>query len=172
MNQKSMQKGMIVALTILLVGCGAPLTTPIPPTATPEPPAVFGTLIGPEGAIIEAKITLQTYQDESCVKLAEASKLSESDKNQLEICLSDFASTTSDTEGQYRFPEVSPGWYKLIFRWELSKELEYILPFEVRDGFLIAYFNTTQTPIKYYASAQGDIFYFSGMEDMVIDFDY
>jgi len=172
MSQKSMQKMMTVALTILLVGCGAPLATPIPPTATPEPPAVFGTLIGPEGAIIEAKITLKTYQDEACVKLAETTKLSDAEKKQLDDCSSDYASTTSNAEGQYRFSKVTPGWYKLRFTWVLNQNPDTFSPLEFKNGFLIAYFETKTAPIVHSALALGDIFQFSGEEDMVINFDY
>ena len=151
-------------LTVLLSGC-----TPAPPV---EPPTVLGTLIGNDGAIVEAEITLETYQDEACVKLAEVTELSDAEKKQLDDCSSDYASTTSNAEGQYRFSEVTPGWYRLRFTWVLNQKPDTFLPIEFKNGFLIAYYETKTAPITYAALAQGDIFQFSGEEDMVINFDY
>jgi hypothetical protein len=138
-----------------------------------EPPSVFGTLIGSDGAIIGAEITLETYQDEACVKLAEASELSDAEKKQLDDCSSDYASTTSNAEGQYRFSEVASGWYRLSFTWVLNQKPDLLLPLEFKNGFLIAYYLTKSTPELYSALALGDkIFQYSGEEDMVINFDY
>jgi hypothetical protein len=156
-----------VFLTVLLSGCA-----PAPPTATLEPPTVLGTLIGDDGAIVGAEITLETYQDEACVKLAEATELSDAEKKQLDDCSSDYASTTSNAEGQYRFSEVTPGWYKLRFTWVLNQKPDILFPVEFKNGFLIAYYETKTAPIVYSALALGDIFQFSGEEDMVINFDY
>jgi hypothetical protein len=160
-----------VSLTVLLSGC-APASTSLPPTATPEPPTVFGTLIGSDGAIAEAEITLETYQDEACVKLAEATELSDAEKKQLDDCSSDYASTTSNAEGQYKFSEVTPGWYKLSFTWILNQKPDLLLPLDFKNGFLIAYYETNTTPKVYSALALGEIFQFSGEIDMVINFDY
>lgn len=197
MNQKLFQQMISAGLVLLLVGCSAPATstplpptstpipptvtpmpptatlTPEPPTLTPEPPTIFGELIGPEGAIEGAKVTLETFQDEDCVKLAESTTaLSESDKELLDECSGEFGSITSDAEGQYRFSGVNPGWYKLNFYWILSEKPASMLPLEFRDGFLIAYLTSTTTPREYSALAQGDIFYFSGEEDLPINFNY
>jgi hypothetical protein len=182
-----------VFLAILLSGCTAaqtlvpstltftpvpptdtpiPTATPIPPTATLKPPAVSGTLIGSDGAIAGAEVTLKTYRDEACVKLAEATELSESETEQLDECSSEFASTTSDTQGQYRFPDVSPGWYKLSFSWTLAQKPDVMFPIDFRDGFLIAFYETNTSPKVYSALALGEIFQFSGKEDMIIDFNY
>jgi len=156
---------------VILSACGL-ASTPIPPTATPEPPGICGTLTGSEGAIIGAEITLETYQDEACVNLAEAKDLSESERQQLDDCSGVYAMTTSDAEGQYRFSEVSPGWYKLTFTWDLSQKPDSPFPFEVRNGFLIAYYEINTTPISYSALALGDIFKFAGEEDLIINFNY
>lgn len=167
-----------VFLAVLLSGC-APASTPLPSTATPIPPTatlepftVLGTLIGSDGAIIGAEITLKTYQDETCVKLAEATELSDAEKKQLDDCSSDYASTTSNAEGQYRFSEVAPGWYKLNFTWVLNQKPDMLFPLEFKNGFLIAYYETTSAPIVYSAFALGEIFQFSGKKDMIINFDY
>jgi len=154
----------VVCLTVLLSGC-APASTPSTPST------VLGTLIGSDGAIVGAEVTLETYQDEACVKLAKATELSDAEEKQLDDCSSDYASTTSNAEGQYRFPEVVPGWYKLRFKWVLNNKPDSVLPLEFKNGFLIAYFETKTTPIVYTALAQGDIFQFSGEEDKVINFD-
>ena len=68
-----------------------PTTTPIliPPTAThtPTPSTISGQLTGPEGPIVKAKISLETYGNEECIKLANSTvELSEQEKKQLEDC--------------------------------------------------------------------------------------
>jgi len=152
-------------------------STPTPtPSPTPVPPTVLGELMDTEGAIIGAEIKLTKYQDEDCVNLAKSGEtLSDSDMQNFEACVTpDFASTTSGTEGEYRFSNIEPGWYHMDITWTLSKNprrgTDYQGDLDMR--YLILYLVSNTTPKVYSAWASGPIFYFSGEGDMVINFNY
>lgn len=138
----------------------------------PEARRISGRLVGPEGPIAGGEVSLKSFADEACVELANATTPpAPADEGRLEACSGEFGSTTSDGDGRYAFTGVPPGWYKLDVQWDLRDRPSVGIPFEVRDGYLIAYFERGSPP-EYSALAQGEIFRFSGEEDMVVDFDY
>lgn len=150
-------------LVLLISGCGLQTT---------HTPTILGTLSDSNGAIVDAEVTLVSYEDEACVNLSEKSELTDSESQQLDSCSGDYATVTSDDEGNFEFSEISPGWYKLHIAWFLSQKPSSPFPFEVRNGYLIAYYEVNTNPTTYSALALGDIFQFSGEEDFVINFDY
>ncbi len=136
-----------------------------------EAPTVHGKLTYSSRPINGAKVSLEAYRDEACVKLSENTELSDAEEQELDECTSDYATTTSNAEGQYEFSDVEPGWYKLSFDWILDGEPDSQFPFEIVNDFLIAYYETDSSPKKYSALAQAlTKFYFTGEEDIVIDF--
>jgi hypothetical protein len=194
MKNRRMYQLIAAGLAVLLtMGCSisttvptpvSPTPTPIPPTVTPESPSILGTITGPDegepigppyGPLAGAQVYLRIYQDEECVNLANSTtELSEQEKEQLEDCMHE-TMTTSDEKGQYRFSNVSPGWYRLMIEWELdgAPNIDPDVLFQIRHGFFVVTFETDETPKKHFARAlQEEIFYFPGSENLVIDFDY
>lgn len=149
-------------ITIFLISCNS--------SAPAKAPSLHGRLSA-GGPIVGAELTLEQYQDEACATLAEGSSLTDSEKKQLESCTSDFANTTSDSNGAYEFSAVPPGWYRLIFTWVENKKPDSSLSFEFKNNFLIFHYQNKNTPNVYSALAQGEIFQFKGT-DMIINFDY
>lgn len=149
-------------LALLINGCNTLLPTSVPP-------AILGKVTGSKGPITEATISLETFRDESCVKLAEStSGLSDLEKQQLEECSDEVASVTSDTEGRYKFSEIDPGWYKLNITWRLNQKPEF--QSGLKDEFFVVVLKLGSEK-QYTVLAQGDIFFFSGEEELVIDLD-
>jgi len=158
-----------------------PTDTPIPPTATmlvptetPLPtdnPSIFGTILGRitdlDGPVAGAEITLKSFQDEACVKLAESTGgLSEEEKKQLDTCSKEVAQVTSNTDGKYEFPNISPGWYSLSIFWKLKGTSEDYVNL-LDDEFVVVALNLNG---EYSVLAiQKAIFRFSAEEPMTID---
>jgi len=157
-----------------------PTSTPTPtltPSPTPVPPTILGELIDTEGAIIGAEITLTSYEneDEVCIEITRSGttlSIARKEGLGLEECITppDFASTISGTDGQYRFSNISPGWYRMDIVWKLSKNPRRQNDFE--GDFFILYLVSKKTPKEYSGLAIGHIFYFSGKEDTIINFNY
>ena len=196
MYRQQMLQWIIAVIFVMsfLAGCSAPAAPPaLPPTAAPTvpptlpptptstaaPPAILGTLRGTEGPLVGAELELQTFQDEACVKLAEATKLSDTEKKQLESCSKTFATLKADETGQFRFSNTPPGWYKLIVSWSMDRLPPNVsmpsagpqMAFDFYDDFLIFIWKP-QNSTGYRVTAQGKIFRFTGQESYVINFDY
>lgn len=94
----------------MLVGCTAPVS-----------PTLSGKIVDLDGPVAGAEITLKSFQDEACVKIAESTGgLSEEEEKQLDACSKEIAKVTSNEEGQYEFPDIGPGWYSLSVFWKLD----------------------------------------------------
>jgi len=204
MNQHQMLQWVIAVMLVMsfLAGCGAPTAPPtLPPTAaltapptvppptstsipptptsTAAPPAILGELQGTEGPLAGAELELQAFQDEACVKLAEATQLSDTEKKQLESCSKTFATLKADEIGQFRFSNIPPGWYKLIVSWSIDKLPPNVsmpsmgpqMAFEFYDDFLVFIWKP-QNSTGFSVTAQGKVFRFTGQESYVINFDY
>ena len=82
---------------------------------------ISGRIVAQGAPIQRAEISLSAYKDEECVRLSKRSSLSEEDENRLHECSkSEFAKVMSDSQGQYTFQDVSPGWYKVDAVFDLS----------------------------------------------------
>ena len=150
--------------------------TAVPPTATAEPPALFGTLLGLDGPMQQAEVTLTFYPGEACEKLAtSADDLSEADQQQLTACSQALAPTRADEQGRYRITELTPGWYSLSLSWTLSQKPDQLglMSMAFRNGFLTVLGESTDNPGTYVGIAvMNDPFYYSGTEAQQVDFDY
>ena len=122
----------LLLLVFLLSGCG-------PGLISDSPPAISGTLIYSSRPIEGAEVSLVAYQDEDCVKLARGVGLSESEKQQLDECSSDYAITKSNIEGDYLFSDVEPGWYSIMFDWDLNDKPDSPHGIEWINNFLVYY---------------------------------
>jgi hypothetical protein len=170
------KKRFIISITLLVLflsGCvsGETIVSQATSPQETEAPTIHGKLTYSSRPINGAKVSLEAYRDEACVKLSENTELSEGEEQELDECTSDYATTTSNAEGNYEFSDVEPGWYKLMFDWVLDGEPDSQWPFEIVNDFLISYYETESSPKKYSALAQSlTKFYFTGEEDIVIDF--
>lgn len=163
----------LLAMSILVSGCGpGQLFGPTPtPTSTPIPLGIAGQLVGLDGPIGGAKVSLHFYTDQACVDLFKKEQPSEEEKKQLDECAYELTSTTADQNGEYKFSDISDGWYRLDLEWTFSQKPPF--PLEIRDGFLIVWLESNGTPKVYKAVAsQMDIFEFSGEEQKIVNFDY
>ena len=135
--------------------------------------SLAGKLTSPNGVIANAAVSLTYYKDAGCVKYANStSPPSEEEEKKFKGCYRELEPILSDREGHYKFSNLSPGWYSLKVRWHLAAKPESSSPLERWGEFLIAYMETKETPKKYSALAQGEIFFFSGKEGITKDLTY
>lgn len=118
-----------------------------------------------------AKVTVQNFADEACVKLAQATKVSDDQKNSLEKCSHDVASVVTNKDGTYRVSSLPAGWYKLVIKWDLDGPPALRFTVQWQGEFVIAYFESKTDPKRYSALAQGEIFQFDG-KAQVKDFNW
>ena len=118
-----------------------------------------------------AKVIVQNFADEACVKLAQATKTSDDEKKALKQCARDIASVVTNTDGTYRVSSLPSGWYKLIIKWDLDGPPALRFTVQWQGEFVIAYFESKADPKQYSAFAQGQIFHFDGKEQ-VKDFNW
>jgi len=147
-----------IAVVILVASCAR----------APKPPAAFigGTLSGSGGPIQNAEVKLKTFADENCAKLGQKNKLSEAEDQHYKQCSREVASTTSDSQGKYSFPNIAEGWYSLHINWTTkddplkSNPMWKPLFLYREEGFLITFIAAKDS--SFHALATGEPFHFSG----------
>ena len=148
------------------------LTLLFPPASLGQKSDISGKITNKGQPIQGAKVRLQSFDDESCVKLAKASKLSDEEKATLDKCSRDVAAFVANNKGEYRFPNVPAGWYKLLVEWTLDGPPALRFTVQWQGEFVITYFETKTEPKKYSALAQGEIFSFDGVKSQTKDFNW
>jgi hypothetical protein len=91
-------------------------------SATSTTRGLTGTLSTSRGPMQNAEVKLSNYADENCTKLALKQKLSPEEDQQLKQCSRQAASTTSDAQGKYAFPNLTDGWYSVQITWTTSED--------------------------------------------------
>ena len=128
----------------------------------PQTGVISGRITKQEQPVEAAKVTVQNFEDEACVKLARATKVSDDEKKTLEKCARDIASVVTSKDGTYHVSNLAAGWYKLIIKWELDGPPALRFAAQWQGEFVIAYFESKTEPKKYSALVQGEIFQFDG----------
>jgi hypothetical protein len=139
-------------------------------------PTISGTLIYSSKPVLFAEVTLTAYEDKDCVKLAESatSELNSPERQRLEECSSEYATTTTNGEGEYEFSDLESGWYRVSFTWPLDGEPDSTVPIEIVNGFLVTYYQgeTAIRSNQIFGFAQyTEIVHFTGLKNIVIDFE-
>lgn len=134
-------------------------------------PIISGQLSDLNGSITDARIILQSFQDEKCAKLF-LSKYSEENGRKLQACSRELPPVTPDKEGRYQFTNIPAGWYVLLVLWNMNQKPDAAVAMFQKGEFVINYSEGKDTSGKYDAMAQSKPFYFSGAESLVKDFDY
>ena len=175
-------------VTILLYGVVAPIH-PRPSTAGsaqsqvavehPTPTAesrtqnsshnISGSLSDSGGPITNAAVYLNRLKDKPCMRLFESrQKPSEKTLQKIRACVTDIGPIRPDSRGVYTFTNLSPGYYALVVSWHTEEEFKRpALAFRKGD-FVVSYFKGA----RYNTVATSKVFYFSGAEEMVKDFDF
>ena len=133
-----------------------------------KPPAnlIAGTLLSKGGPIQNAEVKLKSYADESCAKLGQKNKLTEAEDQQFKQCSREVSSTTSDSQGNYSFPNIADGWYSLQINWTTKDDPVKSNPmwkplFLYREeGYLITFIAAKDS--SFHGLAVGEPFLFSG----------
>ncbi|HEX8141297.1 MAG TPA: hypothetical protein VF553_01800 [Pyrinomonadaceae bacterium] len=133
---------------------------------------ISGQLSDLNGNITDARIILQSFQDEKCAKLFSSKKYSEENGRKLQACSRELPPITPDKEGRYQFTNVPAGWYVLLVLWNMNQKPHATVAMFQKGEFIINYSEDKDASGKYDAMAQGQPFYFSGTERLVKDFDY
>lgn len=159
-----------------MLGAKSPYLPPYAST-TDSPNRVKGTLQDTNGPINDADIYLQYFDDEKCAKLF-TKKVNPFDQkavkkltDRLTHCARDLTPIKPDEQGRYYFEGIKPGWYAMRFLWNIHQKPEQGGAIFERSGFVIAYHPEKDIQKKYDTMAQGMPFYFSGKNDVVIDYD-
>ena len=124
------------------------------------------------GYVTDARIILQSFQDEKCAKLFLSKKYSEENAKKLQSCSHELPPTTPDQEGRYQFTNIPAGWYTLLVLWNINEKPNAAIAIFQKGEFIINYSQDKDTSGKYDAMAQSRPFYFSGTKSLVKDFDY
>jgi hypothetical protein len=132
------------------------------------PVAITGALVD-KGPVTDAVIDLQILQDEHCAKLFVSQRTDARAQQRLEGCSRDLQSTHPDSEGRYRFPNLSPGWYAIHFVWSMAEKPTHPLAFK-RGEWGVVYPGYKDKTGKYDAFAQGKPFYISGEANVAKDY--
>ena len=128
-------------------------------------PTISGKIIGLDGPINGANVSLTSFSDQACVKLAQSTGgLSDEDKQKLKECSVEVAKTTSDSKGYYEFSNIGSGWYSISISWVLDKKPDTQLN-DASGNFTVV---TLSLNGKIAVDALGDeIFEFSGKEPVI-----
>lgn len=142
-------------------------------TAAPIANAIIsGQVSDLKGSVTDARIILQSFQDEKCAKLFLSKKYSEENAKKLQSCSHELPPTTSDKEGRYQFTNIPAGWYALLVLWNMNEKPNAAMAIFQKGEFIINYSEDKDTSGRYDAMAQSRPFYFSGTESLFKDFDY
>jgi hypothetical protein len=146
--------------------------------ATSTQTSIRGTLRDSNGPIGDADIYLQYFNDEKCAKLFARRDYNPADEKamdraagQLRKCSYDLPRTKPDGQGHYQFDGLKPGWYAMRFLWNIHDKPKESTAYSERNGFIIGYYVWKDLQEKYDSMAQGMPVYYSGKEEVVIDFD-
>jgi hypothetical protein len=142
-----------------------------PPTAI-SVGVIAGKLIDVNGPITDAQVILQTFKDEKCVKLFSSKKYSEEEARKLAVCSHELPPIAPDNQGQYQLTNIPAGWYVLLVIWNMNEKPNTSVSMFQKGDFVISYSSAKDSSGKYDGMAQGKPFYFSGRENLVLDFDY
>jgi hypothetical protein len=133
---------------------------------------LWGVIASKSAPVVAAKVRLESYLDEACVKLAEAEKLSPEQDKVVKACASELPAISSDARGEFHFRNLKPGWYKLLVEWDLKEKPASVMPVQWQGDYTIAYYETKTGQKKYSALAQGKIKKLAPGERQRRDFDW
>ena len=134
--------------------------------ALPQTGVISGKITKQEQPVSAANVTVQNFIDDACVKLANATKLSDEENKALEKCSRDVASVVTNKDGTYHLSNLPAGRYKLIIKWDLDGPPALHFNVQWQGEFVITYFESKTAPKRYSALAQGQIFQFDGRSEV------
>lgn len=162
----------LITVSIILHGCKRGTNSSAPATPTPVAHSISGKIITPRGPVADARVMLLSYPDEACAKLSEKQNRSEEEKKTLSECQKQLPEVKTDGSGEYKFPDVKAGWYRLDMGWRVALKSDLEDGADLTGPYRSYYRRVKDDRDKYGVVAVGHPFQFAAIGDMTDDLIY
>jgi hypothetical protein len=155
----------IAVALVLFAGCQSKSASPsaVPARVTYS---ISGKILTPPGPVQGAGVHLIAFSDEACAKLDDEQNLSADEKKLRHECQKQAAEMKTNEKGEYHFDDLKPGWYKLLFGWQVTLKSALESGADYTGEYSTYYGRVKDVPDRFGIGVLGHPFHFPATESV------